>query len=111
MEIVLIIVGAVLLIINIMMVAKFFQIARNINLLTQLFIDGRKPIFNPDTCEREEYRMLYYNKEGKLITKEEWGEEKKKDLDEEKKKELDESKKYAHRIDVNVLANPYAGLK
>lgn len=103
MEIVFIIVGAVLMIINIMMIAKFFQIARNINLLTQLFIDGRKPAFDPDTYERNEYIMVYYSKEGKLITKEEWKEEKKKDLE--------EGKKYVHRIDVNVNANPYAGLK
>lgn len=102
-EWILIIVGVPLLILNIVMIVKFFQIASNINLLTQLFIEGRKPAFDPDTCERNEYIMVYYSKEGKLITKEEWKEEKKKDLD--------EGKKYVHRIDVNVNANPYAGLK
>ncbi len=103
MEIVLIIVGAVLLIINIMMVAKFFQIARNIDLLTQLFIDGRKPIFNPYKYERDDYAVTYYSKNGNPITREEWVEEKTKDLE--------ESKKSVKRIDVNVNANPYAGLK
>ena len=102
MEIVLIIVGAVLLIINIMMVAKFFQIARNIDLLTQLFIDGRKPIFNPYKYERDDYAVTYYSKNGNPITREEWVEEKTKDLE--------ESKKSVKRMDFNDTSNPYAGI-
>lgn len=101
-EWILIIAGIVLLIINIAMIVKFFGVARNIELLTQLFIDGKKPAFDPNTYERNEYVTVYYNKKGAPITKEEWIEEKKKDLE--------EGKKNVKRMDFNDTSNPYAGI-
>lgn len=41
-ELIFVIVGIVLLIINICMIAKFFQIASNVEKLTKLYVDGVK---------------------------------------------------------------------
>ena len=54
MEIVLIIVGVVLFIINIVMIVKFFQIARNLERLTNLYVDGYKQI---DGSNPEYYKL------------------------------------------------------
>ena len=81
METILIIAGVVLLIINITMVVKFFQIAKDIRLLSNLFIDNRKPSFDPKTFERNEYLELYYNEKGEMISKQEWLDEKQKQID------------------------------
>ena len=44
-HIILIIVGIVLLVINILMIIKFFQMAKNIERLTRLYVDGSKELF------------------------------------------------------------------
>ena len=54
MEIVLIIVGVILFIINIVMIVKFFQIARNLERLTNLYVDGYKQI---DGSNPEYYKL------------------------------------------------------
>ena len=85
MEVILIIVGVILFIINIVMIVKFFQISNNLELLTKLFIDGTKPVFNPDRYERDDYAMTYYSKDGRPVSRAEWVEEKKQDLEDSKK--------------------------
>lgn len=54
MEALLIIVGVVLFIINIVMIVKFFQIARNLERLTNLYVDGYKQI---DGSNPEYYKL------------------------------------------------------
>ena len=81
MEVLLIIAGVVLLIVNIAMIITFFQIANNLNLLTKFFIDGTKPTFDPELNERNNDAITYFSKNGNIITKEEWLVEKKRDLE------------------------------
>ena len=54
MEIILIIVGVILFIINIVVIVKFFQIARNLERLTNLYVDGYKQI---DGSNPEYYKL------------------------------------------------------
>ena len=54
METLLIIVGVILFIINIVMIVKFFQIARNLERLANLYVDGYKQI---DGSNPEYYKL------------------------------------------------------
>ena len=54
MEALLIIVGVILFIINIVVIVKFFQIARNLERLTNLYVDGYKQI---DGSNPEYYKL------------------------------------------------------
>lgn len=73
MEILLIIAGVLLLILNICMIVKFFQIAKDVERLTNLYVDGQR--------ERFDGKIEYY----KLPVVED--EEKTKKIEEERKKQ------------------------
>ena len=52
---IILIVGVILFIINIVMIVKFFQIARNIERLTNLYVDGCKQM--DDNSNQEYYKL------------------------------------------------------
>ena len=63
MEILLIIAGVLLLILNICMVVKFFQIAKNVERLTNLYVDGQRDVFGSGAIKRYKLPLEEISKE------------------------------------------------
>lgn len=83
---IILLVGIILLIVNIAVIVSIFRISKNISLLTDFFIKGVKPTYNPtdETYYPREYN-LYYKLGNDEITHDEWMKQY-----EDKKKKIDE---------------------
>lgn len=92
METILIIAGVVLLIINITMVVKFFQIARNIERLADLYVDGVKSIVD-ENLAGDSLAKRFYKLPLLEITKEEADSDYNKFVEMTSRKRVDETEK------------------
>jgi tRNA isopentenyl-2-thiomethyl-A-37 hydroxylase MiaE len=73
---VIIVVAIALLVLNICMIVKFFQMAKNIERLTDLYVNGKKEIYNTSVMKYyklplEELDASEYNEESQKTKKEE----------------------------------------
>ncbi len=66
--------GIAVLIFHICLIAYFVRMCKNVQLLTDFFIKGIKPMYDPKECDLSSEYNLYY-KIGENISNKEWNEQ------------------------------------